>query len=378
MTWIGREVESIVPGLFVGTAAGAIIGYFVAGSGSPSGSTGGDGRGGNGPVAGALLGGAGGGLAGALVSEMATEHHDMRGLSESDRITLLESILEHDTNSSLHEQHGFSGAYSPAEQGKAEYTLYLKDGHALRCTRFEMISDSVFSVRLTDGREQTIAAADFAQFVSDEQPNTAGGGSATTTWGMGSGRPFFLSIVPFASLCIPVGEFARTDNQSGGAAKTGYGFGLEADCAVNSHLSWIVSFAIQFYGFDASPVPFASVQATSWRLFLPMTGIRISTPLLDGLTIFGEGIIGWDAQSSPEMTVWWGSTLGKLESGSGGAVAYSLAGGILISGRLQLRARYIDGGSPTYSITQTLDTQTLPRTIKQPSAAIEISLGVVL
>jgi len=252
-----------------------------------------------------------------------------------------------------------------------------------------MISDSILSVTLTNGEQVRFTKSEFVSITRSGDSDTTGGegkavAAATVTGGPAetparSAPPSrHPGVAVFASLCPPLGDFAATDIESGGGATLGYGFGLELSLPIDDHNCWIISGAMQFYGFEMPGIPGVSMNNGSWRMILPMTGPRISLSLSEDASIFCEAMIGWDFQSSPEMNLGVPGFSLTLPSSSAGAIAYAIGGGVVFRDLVRLRVRFIDGGSPEYSISTSIALQSYMYTVKQPTKVIEISLGVIL
>jgi len=259
----------------------------------------------------------------------------------------------------------------------------------IKCRRFQLIPDSALTVWLTNGEIVRFGPAEFLRVTPEEAGASRGQSRETSApvpgdagTGGESQRQFpvshHLRLTPFASLCPPVGVFASSDLNEGGGATLGYGLGLELAIPMGEHADWVISVAMQFYGFEIPGIGGVTMNNGSWRMVLPMTGPRISTPLSDAVGLFGEGMIGWNAQRSPEMNFSFMGYGANIPSGSAGAFAYSIGGGLTIVDIIQLRVRYIDGGTPEYTILGTVVSQSMSFALKQQTRTVEISLGVVI
>jgi len=278
---------------------------------------------------------------------------------------------------------------STRQADKPRYTLFLRDGSVIKCLRFQLVPDSALTVWLTNGEIVKFGPAEFLRVTPEEVSGAAGTSPQTpaplngaagaspeeATRPPGSHR---LTIAPFASLCPPVGSFGSSDLSEGGGATLGYGFGLELAIPLGDRIDWVLSVAMQFYGVEIPGIMGVSMNTGSWRMILPMTGPRFSTPLSDAVGLFGEVMIGWNAQTSPEMSFNIMGYGASVPSGSAGALAYSIGAGLTFAEIVQLRARYIDGGTPEYTIMGTVISQSMSFSLRQQTRTVEISLGVVI
>jgi len=297
----------------------------------------------------AILGGVAGGLVGVTVGAMTGKtSHDLGRMTLIEKKIALESMLVKE------------GMLVPPNPGQRDF-VYLKNGSIIKGTVIETIPDSTVKIQTDEGRSYVYRMTEVDKITKEPdkgiQPVTSLAQVPGTSDSHRSDapRPVFTLFVGLSS---PVGEFGATD-ENGGGALPGLCFGGDLSLQMGSGIGWVSSVSFMFNSLDdkalALPDSFhASVDAGSWFLITPMTGIRFGGLVSPQVELFGLGQIGLVFGNSPEtkVTVYTSTYQGTIIAGSASATAFAfgLGGGVILNKHLTASLRYMHS-DPEYTIS---------------------------
>jgi hypothetical protein len=202
----------------------------------------------------------------------------------------------------------------------------------------------------------------------------------------GLGQPELIGgFSVFAGVSLPLGAFASTSGEDGGAALTGFAGGAQYSSPVERGWQWMVSACYSYNTMDDSPLqllrqldPTISINVTSWTSACLMGGVGVVLPMPPRTVLFFNGQAGVMFATSPEMNISGSSFKARQNSSSAVAPALALGGGFSF-GVIDLSFRYLYA-KPKYHITASGYSPTSGNVkqegdINQPMSAIQIVVG---
>jgi hypothetical protein len=183
-----------------------------------------------------------------------------------------------------------------------------------------------------------------------------------------------------AGLAQPVGDFGANSGENGGYAVTGYSLFGKASLRLAPSLRWLTSVTLTSHAIDEEAILLpqgATVDAGSWVLIWPMTGIQVESQGGSSIVVSGSLQIGVLIGTSPDVNITINNQVARQPSASGASVAFSVAIGLVIHEWLLLEASYLSG-SPEYEITATGGGASASGVAEQATGVIMLGLGVTL
>ena len=151
-------------------------------------------------------------------------------------------------------------------------------------------------------------------------------------------------------------------------------------------LAWWNTVAVSFNSLneqlveDLAGVNSVSGDMGSWTTIWPMTGLRYTTWVAPGVSIYATGQVGVLLGSTPEVSVSSGGFSYSSKSFSSSAVAYGFGAGVLVANRFAAGIRYLTG-QPEYEFEFRASgpgfTSTTTGKIDQPTSVFQITVGVM-
>lgn len=195
-----------------------------------------------------------------------------------------------------------------------------------------------------------------------------------------------INVQVFGGLSLPTGDFASTSSVEAGGAKTGFVVGGELGVNFVAGLAWWNTVAVSFSSLNDELVKnlagLTSVSGDigSWTTVWPMTGLRYTTWVAPGVTIYATGQVGILIGSSPEVSVSSGVFRYSAKSFSSSAFAYGFGAGVLIANRFTAGVRYMTG-QPEYDVEYQVSapgfTSTTTGKTGQPTSIFQLTVGVM-
>lgn len=173
----------------------------------------------------------------------------------------------------------------------------------------------------------------------------------------------------FGGVSLPTGDFSDEEK---GAARTGFLVGGDFTLPFRTleKLGWFSTFSVICNSVEE---PLADVslslstgslktEAGRWMLITPLTGLKFTHQISQGLGLYGIAQAGWMIGRSPNITIkteyhiynpydpWEDEEISiTQESAFGYSFAFSLGAGIVINDNINLSLRYLSG-KPKYDI----------------------------
>jgi hypothetical protein len=195
-----------------------------------------------------------------------------------------------------------------------------------------------------------------------------------------------INVQVFGGLSLPTGDFASTSSVEAGGAKTGFVVGGELGVNLVAGLAWWNTVAVSFNSLndelvkDLAGVSSVSGDIGSWTTVWPMTGLRYTTWVAPGVTIYATGQVGILFGSTPEVSVNSGGFRYSSKSFSSSAFAYGFGAGVLIANRFTAGVPYMTG-QPEYDVEYLASapgfTSTTTGKIDQPTSIFQLTVGIM-
>lgn len=195
-----------------------------------------------------------------------------------------------------------------------------------------------------------------------------------------------INVGVFGGLAIPTGDFASTSSVEAGGAKTGFVVGGELGLNLVAGLAWWNTVGVSFNSLneelveDLAGVTSVSGDIGSWTTIWPMTGLRYTTWVAPGFSIYVTGQAGLLLGSTPEVSASSGLFSYTSKSFSSSAFAYGFGAGVMVADRFTAGVRYMTG-QPEYDIEVRVTapgyTSTTTGKVDQPTSIFQLTVGVM-
>jgi hypothetical protein len=255
--------------------------------------------------------------------------------------------------------------------GLAQDKIELRNGSIIKGTIVAIIPDSIVTIQTADGSSLVYPMAEVLKITKEPVP------TATEMPATADEEGSISNVTIFGGISLPAGAFGSTTGSDGGAAKTGFTFGIDANVPVSSAASWMTSVDFSSNSMDLGPALAGmglSAEAGSWRSVWALTGFQLSAFTSSGLQIFGFTQVGVLFGRVPEINLRSGAGSATQSSASATALGFGVGGGVTVS-HVSLGIRFVTG-SPEYEVTATGTAGTFRGKFKQPTSCVLITGGV--
>ena len=319
-----------------------------------------------------LIGGGAGVLLGGIAgSASGRETYRLDGKTLAEKVAILEPILLREGRTS-----------TPVDTLRRD-AVYLKNGSIVRGTVVELVPDSVVKVLTADSSVFVFAKTEVSQIAKESIPRRA---FPVGVQDKRSGTPssdevgerrvrFMLS----AGMGFPAGVFGEKSGSTAGGATSGFALGADVAYKTRSGIEWLTSLYLSFQPFDESALqlaPGVQVDAGSWTLIWPMTGVRVSSNTSQDVSLFVLGQVGVLIGSSPEITATIQNMSISQPSSNANSVAFDLGCGIVYQQRYMMSLRYLYG-SPEYKYQASGGGYSVAGKAEQATSVIFLGVGFV-
>ena len=238
--------------------------------------------------------------------------------------------------------------------------VYLKNGSVIKGTILEMIPDKTIKIQTVDGNifvynmtEVEKISKEAAPPAGEPKPPVEHPGaeqqrnneSQRNIQGQESSEGVGAKFSIYGGVCLPVGDFAKTDGDNAGLAKTGWSAGVQLVTGGPVGLLFDGNYSQNKINLPAftNGLP-GQYSITGWTQILALGGIRIGTDNATGDNFFVAPLVGALFGTSPQLDY---TSTGSFittpleSSGKGTAVAYGGAVQLMFGGHVIIDAKYI-------------------------------------
>lgn len=259
--------------------------------------------------------------------------------------------------------------------------VYLKNGSIVKGIIVEQVPNKSLKIQTADG------SLFVYEFIDIERIEKEGTVTPTQPPQVQQTTGSFLSKTLFTlqgGVAIPLGEFASTTGNAGGAASTGFSFGGELKVPIGRSAFWLLSGTFSFNSMDESAIRSSlglpssvSVDAGNWISITPLTGVGVIIPVSETLGLQLSGRLGLLIGTSPELNLSDGSTSISQSSASATAFAYGFAAGILTASNFSIVAQF-QSGKPKYTATASGGGSSSSGDFEQSMSLVQVAVGIGL
>lgn len=256
--------------------------------------------------------------------------------------------------------------------------VYLKNGSVIKGAVLEQIPDKTVKIQTSDGSIFVFQMSEVERITKEGVPPPAA--STTEAVAQPERRSGFFSFI--AGGALPIGPFAKTEDQDAGLAKFGFVAGAEYAHISSGGIYFAIggSFIMNSVDEDAAlrmVGGFSGMEAdiSSWQMIVPTISVGFGSTS-PGVRFFFAGDFGYAFSATPEMKFQYMSSGFTMDSKNGDAPAFGGRIGIQTAGGFTLMVRYL-ATTPKYEIN-VAGTGMTPTEAEQKQAVLLFTLGIGL
>lgn len=255
--------------------------------------------------------------------------------------------------------------------------VYLRNGSVIKGIIIEQIPNKTIKIQTSDGSIFVYDLSEVERIQKEEPPVTS---TPAPPAPFLTKTSFFLG----GGIAVPIGEFASTTSNSGGAAKAGFSLAGDLRIPLGGQ-----AFALLAGTFSSNPLDVdalrdalgspsdLSISAGNWLSIAPFAGLGIIIPVSEGTGFLLSGKLGVLFGTSPEIRLSSGGASATQGSASASAVAYGFSAGIMTSQKFSICVQ-LQSGQPKYSVTASGSGGSLSSELEQSMSILQIIVGLQL
>lgn len=256
--------------------------------------------------------------------------------------------------------------------------VYLKNGSVIKGAVLEQIPDKTVKIQTSDGSIFVFQMSEVERITKEGVPPPAA--STTEAVAEPERRSGFFSFV--AGGALPIGPFAKTEDQDAGLAKFGFVAGAEYAHISSGGIYLAIGGSFIMNSVDEEAAlrmagGFSGMEAdiSSWKMIVPTISVGFGSTT-SGVRFFFAGDFGYAFSTTPEMKFQFMGSSVTMESKNGDAPAFGGRIGIQTAGGVTLMVRYL-ATTPKYELSVS-GPGTSPTEAEQKQSVLLFTLGIGL